>query len=93
MVVPRNGHQDSDAGQYSCSDETRALRGLWSPVTVTGMGCDETTFRRVQIEYSNLETQPAIEIGVGLAQRPCIANLPAASTYVLAVKRWRNGPG
>ena len=49
--------------------------------------------RRVQIESSNRETQPASEIGVGLAQQPCIPQQTPVSTFVLADERWRNGPG
>ena len=48
----------------------------------------------VQIESSNRETQPASEIGVGLAQRPCLPSQVRASAFVLADdswKRWRNG--
>ena len=48
---------------------------------------------RVQMESINLETQLAIEIGVGLAQSFCIPLPSPISTSVLADERWRNGPG
>ncbi len=49
-------------------------------------------FRRVKVEYSNLETQPASEIGVGLAQRPCAPQRIPPSTSVLKMERGKNGP-
>ena len=49
--------------------------------------------RRVQIESSHRETQPASEIGVGLAQQPCVPHQTLVSTSVLADERWRNGLG
>ena len=43
--------------------------------------------RRIQIDSSNLETQPASEMGMGLAQRPGIPQRTLVSTSVLADER------